>query len=97
MISANIPNALRKRVYRRDCFRCVLCDCDRTIQIHHCVPRGQGGTDSIQNLVTLCAYCHAHVHGHPLYATDVTPLEMEHMIVEYLADFYAPRWNPWGK
>lgn len=97
MISANIPNDVRRFVYARDGYRCALCDSSRHLQIHHCVPRGQGGTNSVQNLICLCSYCHSHAHGHPLYDTDMTKEDMEQLIVEYLADYYAPAWNPWAE
>jgi len=94
---ANIPNSLRKLVYRRDGYRCALCDSSQGLQIHHVIPRGQGGTDEEQNLITLCSYCHSHVHGRPLYDTPMTAEDIEQCCVEYLADFYAPMWNPWAK
>lgn len=54
MLSAKISNDVRKAVYCRDHYQCVLCDYDRGLQIHHVVTRGQGGTNYPQNLVTLC-------------------------------------------
>ena len=27
----------------------------------------------------------------------MTQADMEQAITEYLADYYAPDWNPWGK
>ena len=62
MISAGISKETRKRVYRRDGYRCALCDSPKYIQIHHVVKRSLGGTDSEQNLITLCADCHALAH-----------------------------------
>jgi 5-methylcytosine-specific restriction endonuclease McrA len=39
--------------------------------VHHIVHRSQGGSDELDNLVTLCRYCHDRVHmlirGKPLY------------------------------
>ena len=97
MISANISNEKRKKIYARDGYRCALCDCTRTIQVHHLIPRGQGGTNCEQNLITLCAYCHSHIHGRPLYETDITREDIEQMATEYLADYYAPDWDPWKR
>ena len=97
MINANLTNAKRKAIYRRDGYRCALCDCTQTIQIHHVIPRGQGGSNHAHNLITLCAACHAHIHGNPLYDTDMTPEEVAQLAVEYLADYYAEEvWNPWS-
>ena len=54
MISANIPNSVRKAIYKRDGYRCALCDSNRGLQIHHVMKRSQGGSDSPHNLITLC-------------------------------------------
>ena len=43
-MTANIDNKLRKAIYRRDGFRCALCDSTDGLQIHHVVPRGRGGS-----------------------------------------------------
>ena len=61
-MTANIDNRLRKAVYRRDHYRCVLCDSSDGIQIHHVIPRGEGGASTMQNLVTLCWRDHAFIH-----------------------------------
>ena len=101
MISANIPNYIRKEVYRRDGYRCALCDCDVGLQIHHAVPRGQGGTSYPHNLITLCWRCHAVAHGTrmPEYG-DMDADQMTQACIEYLADRYAEDgllWNPWAE
>ena len=98
MLSAKISNATRKAVYRRDGYRCALCDSTKYIQVHHCVKRSHGGTDSVQNLVTLCADCHALAHGVNLNGWDATQQDVEQAIVEYLSDLYAEEgevWNPY--
>ena len=96
-LHANISNATRKSVYARDGYRCALCDCSQGLQIHHVVPRGEGGTNQPENLITLCSYCHSHVHGHPLYETPLTAEDLTQACIEYLADYYAPCWNPWAR
>lgn len=98
MISANIDNTLRRQIYRRDCYACAICDDSRHLQIHHVVHRSQGGPNSEMNLITLCPKCHALAHGTNLFDTDdLTQEDAEQAIVEYLADYYAPDWNPWAK
>lgn len=100
MISANISKATRKNVYKRDGYRCALCDDARYIQIHHVVPRGQGGPgENEQNLITLCPKCHALCHGTDIDGIGKSQDEMEQAIVEYLSDIYACEgivWNPWS-
>lgn len=95
MISANIPNKIRKEVYRRDGYRCALCDSTKGLQIHHCVKRSQGGTNNPMNLISLCWACHAVIHGTrlPDYGF-MTQEDLEQACVEYLADYYAPDWYP---
>lgn len=100
MISAGISSDRRRKVYRRDGWRCALCDDPRHLQIHHAVKRSQGGSDEEQNLITLCPRCHALAHGTDLDGIGKTEEEMEQAIVEYLADRYAEEgvvWNPWAK
>ena len=98
MISSGISNKERKAVYRRDGYLCALCGSDKYIQLHHCVKRSQGGSDVPQNLITLCADCHVLAHGMKLQEMqDIEQQDIEHAIVEYLADLYAPDWNPWAR
>lgn len=100
MISANINKEVRKRVYRRDGYRCALCDDPRRLQIHHVVMRSQGGPDGEMNLITLCPRCHALCHGTDIDRIGKTREEMEQYCVEYLSDLYAGEgiiWSPWSK
>ena len=99
MISANLTNAVRKAVYKRDGYRCALCDSQTGLQIHHVVPRSHGGTSYPHNLITLCWRCHNAIHGtrFPEYEA-VTSADLAQACVEYLADHYAEEgllWNPW--
>ena len=91
-----LTNAQRKAIYRRDGFMCALCGSSRYLQLHHYIPRGKGGKDSPQNLITLCSDCHALVHGFNAHDyPDMTPADVNQAILEYLADYYAPDWEPW--
>lgn len=99
-ISANISKETRKKVYRRDGWRCALCDSTRCIQIHHVVPRGKGGPNTMQNLITLCSDCHGLAHGIDLRGFGATEEDVEQAMVEYMADLYAEDgviWNPWTR
>ena len=66
MIRANESWAdIRSTVMRRDGGRCVECDVELRspeAHIHHLIPRAFGGTNSEDNLVTLCTACHAGKH-----------------------------------
>jgi 5-methylcytosine-specific restriction endonuclease McrA len=54
---------LRQQVLRRDGWRCQLCGTMTNLEVHHKEYRSQSGDDSEQNLITLCATCHAIVHA----------------------------------
>ena len=99
MLSAKIPNETRRAVYRRDGFRCALCDGTKGLQIHHVISRGKGGTNFPHNLITLCWRCHAVAHGTMLPEYELMrQAEVCHACVEYVSDLYTDEgfiWNPW--
>jgi len=55
---------LRSVVIMRDDWRCQGHDCDRRnkLTVHHIIPRSAGGTDNLDNLITLCRECHDAIH-----------------------------------
>jgi len=62
-LDANLYEQLRKQVLCRDGWRCQCCGTRSNLEVHHKHFRKQGGHDSEENLITLCAGCHALVHG----------------------------------
>jgi hypothetical protein len=55
-----IPAHLRRAVASRDS-RCAFPGCDQppaVCQVHHLVPRAEGGTTALENLVLLCTFHH---------------------------------------
>lgn len=54
----------RERVLLRDDYTCINCgekgglDGEANLEIHHVVPRREGGVHDISNLTTLCHSCH---------------------------------------
>lgn len=66
-LTTEIAEARRQLVLNRDDHTCSNCGRHRTsvetLDIHHIVPRGQGGSDQPSNLQTLCRRCHNAVHG----------------------------------
>lgn len=96
MISANIPTSTRMAVYRRDGYRCAICDSPKYLQIHHVIPRSHAGSDFPENLITLCSVCNAAAHGTRLPGyEDITEEAMEQACVEYVSDYYAEEgWYP---
>jgi RNA-directed DNA polymerase len=51
---------IRRRVLQRDEYRCSMCGKTNVpLNAHHEVARQNGGTDEMDNLITLCQTCHA--------------------------------------
>jgi len=59
-----IPPAIRRGVLRRDshCCRVPGCRHTRYVDVHHLVPRAEGGGHEPENLVTLCGAHHRALH-----------------------------------
>ena len=58
-------SSVRRAVLARDRQSCVSCGdaCSGSdAHVHHLIPRSAGGTDDPENLITLCASCHAAHH-----------------------------------
>lgn len=65
---STIPPSVRRIVLQRDRYRCRALGCNHTrhLEVHHRIPRARGGSNDIDNLVTLCSACHRRIHepGH---------------------------------
>ena len=61
---ATVSPRIRREVLGRDRHRCQSPGCGRTrfLEVHHIVPRNQGGTNDPENLMTLCGSCHRYWH-----------------------------------
>ena len=57
---------IRETVLSRDNHECQESDgyCKGPLQIHHIVPLSKGGTNDVDNLLTLCFYHHCDKHPH---------------------------------
>lgn len=62
-------NSRRKKVYKRDNYTCQNCGRqggphgNAELHAHHKVPKSKGGSHDLNNLKTLCTYCHDAVHS----------------------------------
>jgi len=71
-LGKQVYERLMKRVLERDGWRCRKCGSPKDLRVHHKVRRSQQGNDSLDNLVTLCAYCHMAEHGQLSYQGNGT-------------------------
>jgi 5-methylcytosine-specific restriction endonuclease McrA len=67
-LGKQIYRRLMKQVLERDGWRCQKCGTLENLQVHHKIKRSQQGNDGLENLLTLCAYCHIAEHGQLLYS-----------------------------
>ena len=61
-LDANSYHELHRQVLERDGWRCQVCGSMQNLQVHHLKFRSRSGGDEEQNLITLCAECHARTH-----------------------------------
>jgi len=79
---ATIRPLVRAAVLARDRYRCATPGCRSThfLEVHHLKPRGQGGSNRAENLITLCSRCHGFVHeggGVVATTTGLAPAQIE--------------------
>jgi 5-methylcytosine-specific restriction endonuclease McrA len=64
---------LRAAVLRRDGHACQRCGVeDAAMTVDHIVPKSMGGSDDMENLQVLCAYCN-YSKGNRFFSVGVTP------------------------
>ena len=62
---------IKRKVSEHWNYQCSVCGRNDYLEFHHLIPVSKGGTDDYDNIILLCAYCHAAVHGRTL--TSSTP------------------------
>lgn len=73
----------RKNVYRRDDFQCQNCgrqggpSAQLNLNAHHIVPKRNGGTHKLSNLITVCEQCHSAIHDENVAPTGHSQLNAE--------------------
>lgn len=64
-----IPDKLRAEVYERDEYTCRWCGrFGGRLDPHHRWATGQGGPDTLENVVSVDRLCHEYIHQHPAEA-----------------------------
>lgn len=54
--------ALQERVLERDDYTCQVCSRYTEAPPHHVKYRSRGGSDTMDNLKTVCVFCHDDIH-----------------------------------
>jgi 5-methylcytosine-specific restriction endonuclease McrA len=68
---AKVSKSTKKKLYKKykGCQKCgegvfqSVSRYDNYLEIHHKIPKSEGGTDNISNLELLCRNCHDELHG----------------------------------
>lgn len=53
----------KAKVRWRDNYECQKCFSKEFLQVHHIIQRKDGGTNTFDNLITLCEQCHKDIHS----------------------------------
>lgn len=57
-----ITKATRRKIELFWDNKCAICGNNDYLEIHHITPKEDGGNDDYDNLILLCACCHAAIH-----------------------------------
>jgi hypothetical protein len=70
-VTPTIPAAIRRKVFHRDHFACVVpgCRATRHLDLHHVLHREDGGDHSMGNIAVMCFGCHQRHHAGQLTIT----------------------------
>lgn len=52
----------RAKIFKRDGFRCVCCEAEKNLEVHHVTYKNLGA-EEVSDLVTLCRVCHEKLHA----------------------------------
>ncbi len=70
---ASIPKKTEKRIYQEANSCCAICTEDNVeaLEMHHMLPKANGGDDSEDNLLLVCSSCHSKIHGGTISVSEV--------------------------
>lgn len=57
-----LPREVSQAVFTRDGFKCRRCGWRGNLHPHHVIHKSQRGSDTLDNLITLCSDCHRLYH-----------------------------------
>jgi hypothetical protein len=88
----------REQILERD-GRCLVCGKFDELHPHHIHTRGAGGDDSLENGITLCAFCHDRAHRGIIETPiikirEIVPDTLRAILqLAYDYDYAVPLWN----
>lgn len=62
-----LDSVTRKDILSRDDYKCRLCGYAKDLIVHHITPKVMGGKSELENLLTVCNYCHKFLHYNPMF------------------------------
>ena len=77
------------KILKRSNAKCVICGWDEsTCDIHHIIPKSQGGSNTSDNLIIVCPNCHRVIHANKKYDIEyLQSLSIDKTFVNW-KDFY---------
>lgn len=75
-MTPNLYARLHREILERDGWRCQICGCSQSLDVHHIRRRSALGDDAETNLITLCRECHELQHG---AAAGCPPIDTRHL------------------
>jgi len=66
----NLSYKIKNQVKARDDYHCTNCGSENNLVVHHVVAQRLGGSNELNNLVTVCKKCHRKIE-HPNYPIPV--------------------------
>lgn len=78
MADEPIPQDLVDDILAKCARHCCVCRRHKPLhlQVHHIVPRSEGGTNDLGNLIAVCLTCHCDVHTKTYFTRRFTPGEL---------------------
>ena len=58
-----VSKATKRKIDKLWNHQCAICGNKDFLEYHHIIEKGKGGTDDYDNIILLCACCHAAIHG----------------------------------
>ena len=96
-VQPTVPAAIRRKVFHRDHFACVVpgCRSTRFLELHHLRHRKDGGGHSTSNCCVICFGCHQRHHeGRLLISGQAPDLQFTwHLDDDVESAMSGPRWD----